>query len=72
MHDIISEDILACGGSSSFWDGFRLWLRQDSNNETKASACCSIDPVSLNAYYYVLFLLFTFICIIYCSYYNVI
>lgn len=52
MHDIISEDILACGGSSSFWDGLRLWLRHDSSNETKASACRSIDPVSLNILYF--------------------
>jgi len=47
MQDIMSDDILAWGGSSSFCDGLRLWLRHDSSNETIASACCSIDPVSL-------------------------
>lgn len=47
MQDIMSDDILAWGGSSSFCDGLRLWLRHDSSNATKASACCSIESVSL-------------------------
>lgn len=47
MHEIMSEEILACGGSSSRTDGFRLWLRQDSNKDTSASAFCSIELVSL-------------------------
>lgn len=53
MQDIMSDDILAWGGSSSFCDGLRLWLRHDSSNVTKASACCSIDPVSLKIKYFI-------------------
>lgn len=47
MQEIMSEDILAWGGSSSLADGFKLWFKQDSSKPTRASACCSIEPVSL-------------------------
>lgn len=45
--EIMSDEILAWGGSSSFMDGFRFWLKQDSRNLTNASECCSMVPVSL-------------------------
>lgn len=47
MQEIISEEILAWGGSSPFEDGFKLWLRHDSKSITIDSACCSIESFSL-------------------------
>lgn len=47
MQDKTSDAIFVWGGSSPLLDGARLWQRQDSSRATKASACFSMEPVSL-------------------------
>lgn len=47
MLEMMSEEILAWGGSNSRLDGFRLYLRQVSSSPTRPAQCFSMVQVFL-------------------------